>query len=89
MPRKHIGEPELQLQSSLTMALDGGEWSASHPNTLPLRKVTSDPTKEEAGCTPEQEWVFWKRNNILLLLRFELQTIQTTVKSQYKLRYPG
>jgi hypothetical protein len=89
MSRRHRGEPELQLQSSLTLALDNAKWSASHLNTLRLRKVPPDPKKEEAGCTPQQDWMFCKRNNLLHLLRFELQNIQPTVKSQYKLRYDG
>jgi hypothetical protein len=48
-------EEEVQLDSFLTSALDGGEWSASRPGrVLPPRK---GPTGKEAGRAPEPVWI--------------------------------
>jgi hypothetical protein len=43
--------------SFTTLALDGGEWSASRPGrTLPPGKGPSVPIVQEAGWAPEPVW---------------------------------
>jgi hypothetical protein len=44
--------------SYLTLALDGGEWSASRPgSTLPPGKEPLVPIGQEAGWAPESVWM--------------------------------
>jgi hypothetical protein len=43
--------------SFTTLALDGGEWSASRPSrALPLGKGSPVPIVQEAGWAPEPVW---------------------------------
>jgi hypothetical protein len=42
--------------SFLTLALDGGEWSASH-RALPPGKEPVIPTEQEAGWVSELVWI--------------------------------
>jgi hypothetical protein len=60
------GEEEVQLDSFLTSALDGGEWSASRPGrVLPLPKGPPVPTGKEAGRAPEPVWIYRLEEKIL------------------------
>jgi hypothetical protein len=40
----------------LTAALDGGEWSASHPRHFSPGKQPLEPIVQEAGWAPEPVW---------------------------------
>jgi hypothetical protein len=52
-----MGERRCRSCSSLTSALEGGEWSASCPGrTLPPGKESPVPIVLESGCTPELVW---------------------------------
>jgi hypothetical protein len=52
------GERRHSSYSFLTLALDGGEWSASHPGSvLPWEKDPPIPTEQEAGWAPEPVWM--------------------------------
>jgi hypothetical protein len=56
--------------SFLNSALEGGEWSASHPGrTLPPGKVSSVPIVQEAGWAPEPVWAQRLENKIPCLCR--------------------
>jgi hypothetical protein len=51
---------EVQLHAFLTLTLDGGEWSASHPGCfIPIS------TGEKAGWAPELVWMWWQSGKIL------------------------
>jgi hypothetical protein len=51
------GERKYSSYSFTTSALDGGEWSASHPGrTLPPGKGPPVPIVQEAGWVPESVW---------------------------------
>jgi hypothetical protein len=53
----HGGERRYSSYSNLTSALDGGEWSASHPgHALPPGKEPPVPIGQEAGWAPEPVW---------------------------------
>jgi hypothetical protein len=41
--------------------LHGGEWSASHPDHLPLGKFPPISIGEEAEWAPELVWMLWRR----------------------------
>jgi hypothetical protein len=52
------GERRYNSYSFTTLALDGGEWSVSHPGrTLPPEKGTPVPIGQEAGWAPEPVWI--------------------------------
>jgi hypothetical protein len=54
---RHMGERRYSSYSFLTSALDGGEWSASHPGrALPPGKGPPVTTGQEAGWAPEPVW---------------------------------
>jgi hypothetical protein len=57
-PWKHMEWEEVYSSCSfLTLALDGGEWSASRPGrALPPGKGPPVPIVQEAGWTPESVW---------------------------------
>jgi hypothetical protein len=53
-PWRRLGERRYSCYSSLTSALDGGEWSASRTGrALHLRKEPPVPIGQEAGWAPE------------------------------------
>ena len=52
-----MGE-KIWLQLHLTLALDGGEWSTSHPNHFSNGKRSLLPIEWEAGWAPEPDWTF-------------------------------
>jgi hypothetical protein len=47
--------------SGIEAALGGGEWSASRPCRLTLRKYAPVPTGYEAGWASEPVWTIWRR----------------------------
>jgi hypothetical protein len=49
----------------LTSALDGGEWSAHAPATLPPGKEPPVSIGYEVGWTPEPVWTLWSRDKSL------------------------
>jgi hypothetical protein len=49
---KAYGGVKVQLLTLLTLALDEGEWSASHPQTTPGKEPLVT-TEEGAGWAPE------------------------------------
>jgi hypothetical protein len=56
-PMEVQGERRYSSYSSLTSALDGGEWSASRPGrALAPGKGPSVPIVQEAGWAPEPVW---------------------------------
>jgi hypothetical protein len=63
MPWRHLGgggERRYSFYSFLTSALDGGEWSASHPGcAVAPGKGPPVPTGREAGWVPEMVWTQW------------------------------
>jgi hypothetical protein len=56
-PWKRLGEKRYSSYSFSTLALDGGEWSASRPGrALPPGKGPRVPIVQEAGWAPELVW---------------------------------
>jgi hypothetical protein len=54
----HLGDRRYSSYSFLTLALEGGEWSASWPAcSLPPRKEPPVPIVQEAGWAPEPVWM--------------------------------
>jgi len=49
---KAYGGSEVCVHVFLTLALDGGERSASHPSRFPSEKIASGLTEQEAGWAP-------------------------------------
>jgi hypothetical protein len=57
MPWRRLGERGYSSYSFKTLALDGGELSASRPDhTLPPGKGPPVPIGQEAGWAPEPVW---------------------------------
>jgi hypothetical protein len=57
VPPGNCREGRCSSYSLSTSALDGSEWSASHPDSaLPLGKGQPVPIVQEAGWTPEPVW---------------------------------
>jgi hypothetical protein len=53
----HLGDRRYSSYSFLSLALEGGEWSASRPGrALPPGKEPPVPTVQEAGWAPEPVW---------------------------------
>jgi hypothetical protein len=48
----------------LTLALDGGEWSASFLGHFTLREITPVPIGWEARWVPELVWMLWRKRNL-------------------------
>jgi hypothetical protein len=74
---------EIQLHTFLTLALDGGEWSASHPSHFTPEKRALVPTIKEAGWNPELVWTWWQREKFLVLARIRTLVIQLIAWSLY------
>jgi hypothetical protein len=56
-PGERLGERRYNPYSFSTSALDGGEWSASHPGrALAPGKGSPVPSAQEAGWAPEPVW---------------------------------
>jgi len=55
------------LNTFLTSALDGSEWSTSHPGRFISKKEPLVPIGEEAGWEPELVWTEWQREKSLPL----------------------
>jgi len=47
---------ELQRHAFLTSALEGGEWSASHPGRFIPRETALSTIDYEVGWAPESVW---------------------------------
>jgi hypothetical protein len=60
------GEVEVQLPTSLTSAIDGGEWTASNPNCFTPGEPPV-PTGKETEWAPEQVQMLWQREKFLPL----------------------
>jgi hypothetical protein len=57
IPRRRLGERKYSCYSFSTLALDGGEWSASHPDhALVPGKGPLLPIVQVAGWAPEPVW---------------------------------
>jgi hypothetical protein len=61
-----VGRQEVQPYISLTSALDGGEWSTSHPRRFTPGERAPDTIWQEAGWTPVSVWTQrWWREKFL------------------------
>jgi hypothetical protein len=49
-----VGGVEVEIQSFVTLVLDGGEWLTSRPGRFILREV---PLELQVWWVPEQDWV--------------------------------
>jgi hypothetical protein len=58
---RHTGRKEVQFHSFLTLALDGGKWSASHPGCFTPEKQPWVATKKAAGWAPEMVWIILRK----------------------------
>jgi hypothetical protein len=63
----------IELHSSLTWELYGGEWSGSHPSHFSPGEKIPLPIEQEAGSVPELVW-----KNLLPSPEIKLSTIQPT-----------
>jgi hypothetical protein len=67
--------------SFLTSALDGGEWSASHPScTLPPGKGPPVPIGQEAGWVPEPVWMQGLEEKSCAPVRDQTPIVQPVVR---------
>ena len=55
----HTGGAQLKFHSFLSTALLRGLWFNITPRPLYPQKVTTLPTEQEPGWTPESVWIFW------------------------------
>jgi len=88
-PSKHIGWEELYLNTFLTLALNGGEWSTSHLRRIALSKEPCYPSNMGQGGP--QSWSGWfgGEKSLLPLQGFKSLIIQLAVFSLYWLHYPS
>jgi hypothetical protein len=56
----------VQVETFLTSALDGGQWSASRPAALAPRREAPVPIGMEAGWAPDPVWTLWSREESLI-----------------------
>jgi hypothetical protein len=56
---------KVELREILTSELDGGEWSASHPDQFTSEIRALHTHWIAAGCTLEQVWTLWITENSL------------------------
>jgi hypothetical protein len=64
MSRRRLGERRYSSYSLSTLALDGGEWSASRPGrALAPGKGPPVPIVQEAGWAPEPVWIQRREEN--------------------------
>jgi hypothetical protein len=63
----------------LTSALDGSDWTASHPGCLLPGKEPLAHTTEEPGWAPEQVWMLWSTEKCLAPARNQTLAIQPIV----------
>jgi hypothetical protein len=86
------GERKCSSYSFLTSALDGDEWSASHPGrALPPGNGPPVPNVQEAGCAPEPVWTQKLEEKSLPLPGFEPRSPGRPARSRtlYWLSYPA
>jgi len=69
---------EVELQSFLTSAQAGGEWSASCPSTLLLGKETQQPLNRRLSGPKRQSGCLAKGKNLLSLLGVEPMSYTAT-----------
>lgn len=81
----HSGGEEVYLYSFLTLALDRGGWPMSHPHHFTSAKVPLYLLCRRLGGSRGQTGQVQTRENLLLSLGFEPQTVQ----SLYRLCCPG
>jgi hypothetical protein len=62
---KMCGGMDIYIHIFLTLALVGGEWSASCPCCFALGTEHLVPIGYEAGWAPEPVWKIWRSENIL------------------------
>jgi len=71
---------EIELHSFLTLELDGGEWSASHPSRfIAGKEVQFTLERKLSGLSGEN-------NNCLSLTGFELRINRAVARHRYKSR---
>jgi hypothetical protein len=79
-PQMGIGEWRYSSMHSLTLALDRGEWSASHPGTI----------GQETGWAPEPFWMQWWREKFPAPTRNRtLEPHPACSPALYRLSYHG
>jgi hypothetical protein len=60
IPGRHVGGPEVQLNSFLTSVLDRGEWLTLCPTCLTSRERMTVPTEYVAGLASKPVLKFWR-----------------------------
>jgi hypothetical protein len=60
---KAYGGMDVQIHVFLTLALAGGEWSASWPGHFTLGEKAPVPAGQEVGWTPGPVWTMLGREN--------------------------
>jgi hypothetical protein len=75
MPWRHTAGVEVLLHPFLTLALDGGEWSTSHPVHLTLWKQPWYALNERLGESRNQSGRFGEQIHLLSLAGFEHRTV--------------
>ena len=69
VPWRRIEGAELYLHCLLISALDGSECSASRPVGFTHRKITRNPTGQEAVWSPQHVWMIWRKTESLTYTR--------------------
>jgi hypothetical protein len=81
VPCRYIQGVEVQLQSFLTVALDGSKSSASPSCYFTLGECSGIPTRRLGGL---QSWSeYFKQKSLLPLLRYKTLIIQSIAQSLY------
>jgi hypothetical protein len=84
------GERRYSSYSFTTLALDGGEWSASRPGrALPPGKGLLVPILQEAGWSPEPVWTQRIEEKSFAPAGDRTPIAQSVVKTLYCLHYPS
>jgi hypothetical protein len=88
---KTYGGVDVQIHIFLTSALDGGEWSASHPGRFTPRETNHGTHWIGGWVGPRTGLDDIDRSKILPLPGLELQPLGLPARSQslYQLHYPG
>jgi hypothetical protein len=86
-PWRPIQTAEVQLQSFLASAIEGGQWSPARP--LSAGKEFRYPLNTRMGGSHRRSGQFWRRKNILSLPKFQPRTLQPRDGRYNRLRNPG
>jgi hypothetical protein len=70
---KKYGGVEVYFQASLTVAVDGGEWSASYPGRFTLGDRASSTLRIGGWVSPRPVWTLWRR--VLTEFRHDLNYV--------------